>query len=56
MSSHSPLTFCYPRPFARTTAGESGPYDDLNGFLHRAGELATELLSEGITAMKDMAV
>jgi galactonate dehydratase len=35
-----------------TTAGENGPYDDLNGFLHRAGELATELLSEGITAMK----
>ena len=35
-----------------TTAGESGPYDDLNGFLHRADELATELLSEGITAMK----
>ena len=29
-----------------------GPYDDLNGFLHRADELATELLSEGITAMK----
>jgi galactonate dehydratase len=27
-------------------------YDDLNGFLHRADELAAELLSEGITAMK----
>ncbi len=27
-------------------------YDDLNGFLHRADELAQELLSEGITAMK----
>ena len=27
-------------------------YDDLNGFLHRAGELAEELLAEGITAMK----
>lgn len=27
-------------------------YDDLNGFLERAGELASELLSEGITAMK----
>lgn len=26
--------------------------DDLNGFLHRADELALELLSEGITAMK----
>ena len=35
-----------------TTAGERGPYDDLNGFLHRADELAAELLSEGITAMK----
>ena len=35
-----------------TTPGEIGPYDDLNGFLHRADELATELLSEGITAMK----
>ena len=31
-------------------AGQS--YDDLNGFLHRAGELAEELLAEGITAMK----
>jgi L-alanine-DL-glutamate epimerase-like enolase superfamily enzyme len=27
-------------------------YDDLNGFLHRADELALELLSEGISAMK----
>jgi L-alanine-DL-glutamate epimerase-like enolase superfamily enzyme len=27
-------------------------YDDLNGFLHRADELAAELLDEGITAMK----
>jgi len=27
-------------------------YDDLNGFLHRADELAQELLDEGITAMK----
>jgi galactonate dehydratase len=27
-------------------------YDDLNGFLHRADELAQELLSDGITAMK----
>ena len=34
------------------TAGERGPYDDLNGFLHRADELAAELLSEGIKAMK----
>ena len=35
-----------------TTGGERSPYDDLNGFLHRADELAAELLSEGITAMK----
>ena len=27
-------------------------YDDLNGFLHRADELALELLADGITAMK----
>src|SRR5690606_39972746 len=27
-------------------------YDDLNGFLHRADELAISLLEEGITAMK----
>ncbi|MGX5829079.1 mandelate racemase/muconate lactonizing enzyme family protein [Mesorhizobium sp. 43Arga] len=27
-------------------------YDDLNGFLHRADELAAELLQDGITAMK----
>src|ERR1700722_3467180 len=29
-----------------------GGYDDLNGFLERADELAFELLSEGITALK----
>jgi len=32
--------------------GANREYDDLNGFLHRAGELAEELLAEGITAMK----
>lgn len=35
--------------------GIGGPrrdYDDLNGFLERADELAEDLLSEGITAMK----
>jgi galactonate dehydratase len=32
--------------------GASRDYDDLNGFLHRADELAESLLSEGITAMK----
>ncbi len=30
----------------------AGAYDDLNGFLHRADELALSLLEEGITAMK----
>jgi L-alanine-DL-glutamate epimerase-like enolase superfamily enzyme len=29
-----------------------GPYEDLEGFLNRAGELAESLLSEGITGMK----
>lgn len=32
--------------------GERADYDDLNGFLNRADELAHELLEEGITAMK----
>jgi galactonate dehydratase len=30
----------------------AGPYEDLQGFLHHADELAESLLSEGITAMK----
>ena len=30
----------------------SGPYEDLQGFLHHADELAQSLLDEGITAMK----
>jgi galactonate dehydratase len=29
-----------------------GPYEDLDAFLHRADELARDLLAEGITAMK----
>lgn len=29
-----------------------GPYEDLDGFLHRADELAQSLLSQGITGMK----
>ena len=33
-------------------AGQAAEYDDLNGFLHRADELALSLLDEGITAMK----
>ena len=32
--------------------GQGKNYDDLNGFLHRADELALSLLDEGITAMK----
>lgn len=32
--------------------GAHKTYDDLNGFLHRADELALSLLEEGITAMK----
>ncbi|TPN53165.1 mandelate racemase/muconate lactonizing enzyme family protein [Mesorhizobium sp. B1-1-7] len=32
--------------------GAGRDYDDLNGFLNRAGELAEELLEDGITAMK----
>ncbi|SMC84677.1 mandelate racemase/muconate lactonizing enzyme family protein [Primorskyibacter flagellatus] len=31
---------------------KGGEYDDLNGFLHRADELAHSLLDDGITAMK----
>jgi L-alanine-DL-glutamate epimerase-like enolase superfamily enzyme len=33
-------------------ANQGGPYEDLQGFLHNAGELAQSLLSEGVTAMK----
>ena len=32
--------------------GAEGPYEDLDAFLHRAGELARDLLAQGITAMK----
>jgi galactonate dehydratase len=31
---------------------ENGPYEDLDGFMNRADELAGNLLSDGITAMK----
>lgn len=31
---------------------ERGPYEDLDAFLHRPGELARELVAEGFTAMK----
>ena len=53
---------CAGSAYMRENAGQStanwglakGPknYDDLNGFLHRADELAIDLLEEGITAMK----
>ena len=33
-------------------ATASGPYEDLDAFLHRADELAESLLEQGITAMK----
>ena len=33
-------------------SGSDKDYDDLNGFLNRADELAQSLLDEGITAMK----
>jgi galactonate dehydratase len=53
---------CAGSSYMRANAGQSTAnwglktsakdYDDLNGFLHRADELALDLLSEGITAMK----
>lgn len=33
-------------------AEQTGPYEDLDGFLHRADEVALSLLDEGITGMK----
>jgi galactonate dehydratase len=35
-----------------TAADRIGPYEDLDGFLYRADELAASLLDEGVTAMK----
>jgi galactonate dehydratase len=53
---------CAGYQYVRSTANQStsnwglgkteGPYEDLQGFLHHADELAQSLLSEGITAMK----
>ncbi len=52
---------CAGTDYVRKTTGQvtsnyglndSNLYDDLNGFLHRADELALSLLDEGITAMK----
>ena len=35
-----------------TEAKDTGPYEDLDAFLHRADELARSLLDQGITGMK----
>jgi galactonate dehydratase len=56
---------CAGYKYVRSTANQSssnwgldaasksaGPYEDLEGFLHRADEVALSLLSEGITALK----
>ena len=41
------------RPVSNWNMGESqGPYEDLNGFMNHADQLAESLLEEGITAMK----
>jgi galactonate dehydratase len=34
------------------TTAAAGPYEDLDAFMHRAGELALSLLEQGITGMK----
>lgn len=36
----------------KTEGASEGPYEDLDAFLHRADELAEDLLSQGITGMK----
>jgi galactonate dehydratase len=36
----------------KTTEAAEGPYEDLDAFLHRADELAEDLLAQGITGMK----
>jgi L-alanine-DL-glutamate epimerase-like enolase superfamily enzyme len=41
------------KPVSNWNLGEvEGPYEDLDGFMNRAGELAEDLLESGITAMK----
>lgn len=41
------------KPVDTWNLGEAdGPYEDLDGFMNRAGELAEDLLANGITAMK----
>jgi L-alanine-DL-glutamate epimerase-like enolase superfamily enzyme len=40
------------RPVNTWNVGDEGPYEDLDGFLHRADMLAESLLAQGITGMK----
>ena len=41
------------KPVSNWNLGDAaGPYEDLDGFMNRAGELAESLLESGITAMK----
>jgi galactonate dehydratase len=41
------------KPVSNWNLGDNeGPYEDLDGFMNRAGELAENLLESGITAMK----
>lgn len=41
------------KPVSNWNMGESaGPYEDLDGFMNRADQLAESLLEEGVTAMK----
>jgi galactonate dehydratase len=40
------------KPVDTWNRGEDGPYEDLDAFMTRAGELAEDLLSNGISAMK----
>jgi galactonate dehydratase len=37
---------------ANAASAPRGPYEDLDAFVHRADELALDLLSQGVTAMK----
>jgi L-alanine-DL-glutamate epimerase-like enolase superfamily enzyme len=39
-------------PEEKAVEAAEGPYEDLDAFLHRPGELAEDLLSQGITGMK----
>ncbi|MHB8958459.1 MAG: mandelate racemase/muconate lactonizing enzyme family protein [Candidatus Limnocylindrales bacterium] len=41
-----------PEQWGLTQPSPGGPYEDLEGFIHRADELAQSLLEQGITGMK----